>query len=149
MQNTTGRLLLIILVSILVKRELANEAVNYDTEAKAYVMSSRQRVFREIVFLEISKIHRKIPGPVCNFIKKEALAQVFSCEFCQISKNTFSYRTPLVAALYVTIWARSIFGQVSEAVLHRFSSKKVFSKISEKHLFWRHFLIKLQFWRLY
>ena len=26
------------------------------------------------------------------------LAQVFSCEFCGISKNTFSYRTPLVAA---------------------------------------------------
>ena len=32
------------------------------------------------------------------FIKKETLAQVFSCEFCEISKNTFSYRTPLVAA---------------------------------------------------
>ena len=26
------------------------------------------------------------------------LAQVFSCEFCEISKNTLSYRTPLVAA---------------------------------------------------
>ena len=26
--------------------------------------------------------------------KKETLAQVFSCEFCEISKNTF-YRTPL------------------------------------------------------
>ena len=25
----------------------------------------------------------------CNFIKKEALAQVFSCEFYEISKNTF------------------------------------------------------------
>ena len=25
----------------------------------------------------------------CNFIKKEALAQVFSCEFCEISENTF------------------------------------------------------------
>ena len=25
----------------------------------------------------------------CNFIKKEALAQVFSREFCEISKNTF------------------------------------------------------------
>ena len=25
----------------------------------------------------------------CNFIKKESLAQVFSCEFCEISKNTF------------------------------------------------------------
>ena len=25
----------------------------------------------------------------CNFIKKKNLAQVFSCEFCEISKNTF------------------------------------------------------------
>ena len=25
----------------------------------------------------------------CNFSKKETLAQVFSCEFCEISKNTF------------------------------------------------------------
>ena len=25
----------------------------------------------------------------CNFIKKETLAQVFSCEFCETSKNTF------------------------------------------------------------
>ena len=24
-----------------------------------------------------------------NFIKKEALAQVFPCEFCEISKSTF------------------------------------------------------------
>ena len=34
----------------------------------------------------------------CNFIKKETLAQVFSCEFCEISKNTYLYRRPLVAA---------------------------------------------------
>ena len=27
--------------------------------------------------------------PLCNFIKKETLAQVFSCEFCEISKSTF------------------------------------------------------------
>ena len=33
-----------------------------------------------------------------NFIKNETLAQVFSCELCEISKNTFSYRTPPVAA---------------------------------------------------
>ena len=25
----------------------------------------------------------------CNFIKKETLAQVFSCEFCEIPENTF------------------------------------------------------------
>ena len=32
------------------------------------------------------------------FIKKETLVQLLSCEFCEISKNNFSYRTPLVAA---------------------------------------------------
>ena len=26
----------------------------------------------------------------CNFIKKETLTQVFSCEFCEITKNNFS-----------------------------------------------------------
>ena len=35
---------------------------------------------------------------VCNVIKKETLTQLFSCEFCEISKNTFSQRTPPVAA---------------------------------------------------
>ena len=34
----------------------------------------------------------------CSFIKKETLAQLFSCEFCEISKNTFSHRTPPMAA---------------------------------------------------
>ena len=34
----------------------------------------------------------------CNFIKKESLSQVFSSEFCEISMNTFFYRTPPVAA---------------------------------------------------
>ena len=30
------------------------------------------------------------------FIKKETLTQVFSSEFCEVSKNNFSYRTPPV-----------------------------------------------------
>ena len=30
-----------------------------------------------------------------SFIKKETLAQVLSCEFCKIFKNTFFYRTPV------------------------------------------------------
>ena len=37
LQNTTGRLLLIIAISILVKGELVNETVSYDTKTKAYV----------------------------------------------------------------------------------------------------------------
>ena len=31
----------------------------------------------------------KLQASSCNFIKKESLALVFSCEFCEISKNTF------------------------------------------------------------
>ena len=34
----------------------------------------------------------------CNFIKKETLAQVLSCEFCKIFKNTFLYRKHSLAA---------------------------------------------------
>ena len=37
-----------------------------------------------------SLFFNKVAGPACSFIKKETLAQVFSCEFCEISKNTFS-----------------------------------------------------------
>ena len=40
----------------------------------------------------------KTNAEACNFIKKETLAQVFSCEFCEIYKNTFSYRTHPAAA---------------------------------------------------
>ena len=32
---------------------------------------------------------RSSRAEVCNFIKKETLAQVLSCELCEISKNTF------------------------------------------------------------
>ena len=50
----------------------------------------------------------------CNFIKKETLAQLFFCEFCEIYKNTFYYRTPLVAASGVVI---------NFAILEPFSNK--------------------------
>ena len=42
--------------------------------------------------------HQSSMPQACNFIKKETLAQVFPCEFCEISKNIFFYKTPLVAA---------------------------------------------------
>ena len=51
--------------------------------------------------IKFDKIHRKTPVPeslqACNFIKKETLTQVFPCEFFKIFKNTYCYRTPLVA----------------------------------------------------
>ena len=44
-------------------------------------------------FKKFQKTHRKTPVRVplfyCNFIKKGALAQAFSCEFCEIYMNAF------------------------------------------------------------
>ena len=36
---------------------------------------------------------------------KEALTKVFSCQFWKISKNTFSYRTPVTASVLRQHWA--------------------------------------------
>ena len=38
----------------------------------------------------------KLQAEACNCIKKETLAQVFSCEFCEIFKIIYFYRIPLV-----------------------------------------------------
>ena len=78
------------------------------------VRSSRPEVFCKKGFLRIlakltgkylcqSLFLNKVAGlrPV-TLLKKETLAEVFSCDFCKISKNTFPYRTPLVAASAVT-----------------------------------------------
>ena len=76
-------------------------------EAQYYLEAVVQRCSVKKVFLEISqnsqrttcvRVSFSIKLQAWNFIRKETLAQVFSCEFCEISKNTFSYRTPLVDA---------------------------------------------------
>ena len=41
-----------------------------------------------------------------NFIKKESLAQVLFCEFCEISKNSFFYGTPQVAAFKMIVFKK-------------------------------------------
>ena len=46
-----------------------------------------------------------VQAEVCNFIKKETLTRVFSCEFCEISKNTFLHRTSLQQ---MKSWKKSI-----------------------------------------
>ena len=40
---------------------------------------------------------------------KKTLAQLFSCEFCEISKNTLSYRTPPAAASAISCTQPSTF----------------------------------------
>ena len=55
--------------------------------------------FNKVADLRPATLLKKDSG---NFIKKKTLTQVFPCEFCDISKNTFSYRTPPVAASAMT-----------------------------------------------
>ena len=65
----------------------------------------QEAAIREVLWKRCSKNFTKFTGKhLCsslfynNFIKKETLAQVFFCEFCEIFKNNFSDKTPLVAA---------------------------------------------------
>ena len=62
------------------------------------VAQSLNSFFSSIVTnLKIPEYTDNTVPEACKFIKKETLVQVFTCEFCEISKNTFSYRTPPVA----------------------------------------------------
>ena len=73
-----------------------------------FLRSSRQEMFyKKGVLRNFAKFTEKHRTRIsffiklqaaCNFIKKETLALVLFCEFCEISKNTFSYRKLLVAA---------------------------------------------------
>ena len=45
----------------------------------------------------------KLQAWACNFIKKETLAQVFSCGFCEIPKNSFSYIIEILADICYSV----------------------------------------------
>ena len=79
------------------------------TGEKKSARSSCPEMFHKKGVLEISQNSQentcagvsfltKWQASACIFIKKETLAQVFSCKFCEIFKNIFFYRTPPVAA---------------------------------------------------
>ena len=56
--------------------------------------AATRAVLKKKVLLKISQNSQKSTfardyPQVCNFIRKETLAQVFFCEFREISKNTF------------------------------------------------------------
>ena len=56
-----------------------------------------QRCSVKKMFLEISQNSQENTCARVSF-KKDTSAQVFPCEFCAISGNTFFHRTPLVTA---------------------------------------------------
>ena len=89
------------------------------------------------VFLEISQNSQentcvrvsfliKLQAWTCNFVKKETLAQVFSCEFCEISKGRVT-RTHISEILYLVIFPKyysCIYLIVSNGCLAAAQSKR-------------------------
>ena len=72
-------------------------------EAEAAIL----RYSVKMVFLEISQDSQEnicagVSFLISNFIEKETLAQVFFCEFCKISKNSFFSGTHPLAASSAT-----------------------------------------------
>ena len=86
-----------------------------------------QRCSVKKIFLEISQNSRENTctrdssliklQAACNFIKKTPLAQVFSCQFWEISKNSFFYRTPPVAASEQSCVSNMIWRQVKQRMV--------------------------------
>ena len=59
----------------------------------------------------LESLFNKVAGlQVCNFIKKETLAQVFSCEFCEIFKNTY-FEEHLQTAASNSFFQEDVYGQ--------------------------------------
>ena len=72
----------------------ALSCLNFNFYSKSSIIRSTQRrcSVKKRYSYKFHKIHWKAPVPglqASNFIKKETLAQVFSCEFSKVSENTF------------------------------------------------------------
>ena len=93
----------------------------------------------------------KLQGSACSFINKETLAQVFSCEFSEISKNTFLHGAALVAAseaFFFFFLVLQIFDILQDRSRHcqlffKIGVLKNLTILTLKHLCSNLFLIKL------
>ena len=79
----------------------------------------------------------------CNFIKKETLTQVFSCQFCEISKNAFLLRTPLVAVSVSSFLLHTKIQMESPELPCKKDVLRNFAKFTGKHLCQRLFFNKV------
>ena len=77
------------------QNQTEHKTTNIQT-ASGYSSATAEAVIRrwsvKEVFLETLQNSQE------NTCTRDFLTQVFPCEFCEVSKNTFFYRTPLVAA---------------------------------------------------
>ena len=101
--------------------------------------------FVKKVYLKIHKIHKKTPAlepqaKACDFIKKETLPQVFSCEFCKISKNTFfteHLRATASADTYITTYWLLIPRTATEKLIKKNMCRKIWRSFFWLRVFWK------------
>ena len=82
----------------------------------------------------------KVAGfQTCNFIKKRLKHRRFSvCQICEIFKNTFLYRKPLVAASGSTQKKYLIINSFDPSVaFHTETSHLIWIHIETSHMIWR------------
>ena len=92
-----------LLLKTTIKERFHWSSVVSPTSASDFLTNFKYRSSPPEVFCKkcVLKYFTKLTGKHLRqslFIKKETLAQVFYCEVCKIFKNTYFYRTPLVAA---------------------------------------------------
>ena len=84
------------------------------------IEAATEGVLQEKIFLEISQNSQentcarfsfliKSQGSACNFIKKEALGQMFSCKYCEISKITFLTEHLRASAFVLNVLTKATF----------------------------------------
>ena len=78
--------------------------------------SHRRCSVRKEIFINFAKFTENTcdRASFLNNLFKKRLAQVLSCELCEISKNTISYRTPPVAASIIS-WCED-FAKTIQAI---------------------------------
>ena len=91
---------------------------------RSFAKFTGKHLCQRLFFNNVASQRRK----ACNFIKKEILEYVFSYEFCEISKNTFSDRVPPVA----TSWFSNILGLIMTKQLKNQKSVKASFQASIK-----------------
>ena len=113
--NTSERLLLYtpytcrVLIELIQRKLDFFNSNEYKVSRIGFTSSHRRCSIKKVAFPVISKNSQenscarvtfliKLKASACNFIKKETLAQVLSCEFCKIFKNTL-----FAEHLYVTV----------------------------------------------
>ena len=100
------------------KVHLLESYISFSTDAKT------EAATRDVLQEKVCSARKSCRPKASKFIKKESLAQAFSCEFCENSKNTF-----FTEHLWATVSAKT---HISTAPIRK---ERLFKKM-KKFCFW-------------